>query len=218
MQLYSRKLFSGEAPSSEDREPSELYEPSWSSDTLAFYGPDSRSILISEVITEKTANCINSQIMELSARSITEPIHIYMNTYGGDIVSGLAIYDMMKITPCPVVCVVVGACYSAGLFILQGADLRSATPNSKFFYHEPVHESAANTEHAMETLINSYKVHNTKITDILLERSRMSKTVWKRDFASKTAYYFSAQQALDYKLIDELIPYAKPKPLKYKRA
>lgn len=212
MQLYLKKSFLNEEKKLESNP-----EAIWDTNSLAFYGPDSRSILISDIISEKTANCVNSQIMELSARSDTEPIYMYMNTAGGSIVDGLSIYDMMKITPCPIVCIVAGACYSAGLFILQGADLRCATQNSSFFYHEPIHESSANTEHAMEALANKYKLNNLVITNILLERSKMSKTTWKKTFLSRTAYYFSAQQALEYKLIDELVDYAKPKPLKYRK-
>ncbi|MFM7857865.1 MAG: ClpP family protease, partial [Flammeovirgaceae bacterium] len=140
-------------------------------------------------VTPALANCIISQLLELTSDNEEEPIYIYINTEGGDIISGLAIYDMMRITPCPVITVVIGACHSAGLFILQGGDRRGATPHASFFYHEPVAFYSANTEHATIAHAEQYKQLRERIDDILKKRSKISKTVWKRDFVGKTAFF-----------------------------
>lgn len=188
----------------------------WGPDTLTFFGKDSRAILISGEITQPLANCIISQLLELTAESEEDPIYVYINTDGGDVTSGLAIYDMMRIVPCPVITIVTGACHSAGLFILQGGDRRAATPHSSFFYHEPVSFYSVNTEHATVAHAEHYQKLRLNIDDILQKRSKISKAAWKKDFAGKTAFFFNATQAKEYKLIDDIIEYAKPRPLKIK--
>lgn len=188
----------------------------WGSDTLTFFGKDSRSILISGEITQQLANCVISQMLELTSESEEDPIYVYINTDGGDVTSGLVIYDMMRIIPCPVMTIVIGACHSAGLFILQGGDRRGATPHSSFFYHEPVSFFSANTEHATIAHSDHYKSLRTDIDDILMKRSKITKTVWKNNFAGKTAFFFNATEAKEFKMIDEIIDYAKPRPIKFK--
>lgn len=188
----------------------------WGPDTLTFFGKDSRAILISGEVTQTLANCVISQLLELTAESEEDPIFVYINTDGGDVTSGLAIYDMMRIIPCPVVTIVIGACHSAGLFILQGGDRRGATPHSSFFYHEPISFYSVNTEHATVAHTEHYQKLRLNIDDILQKRSKISKTAWKKDFAGKTAFFFNSEQAKEYKLIDEIIDYSKPRPLKIK--
>jgi ATP-dependent Clp protease protease subunit len=188
----------------------------WGPTTLTFFGKDSRSILVSGEVSQTLANCVISQLLELTAESEEEPIFVYINTDGGDVTSGLAIFDMMRIIPCPVYTIVIGACHSAGLFILQGGDKRAATPNSSFFYHEPVAFYSANTEHATIAHTEHYKQLRERIDDILQKRSKISKTVWKKDFAGKTAFFFDTNQAKEYKLIDEIVEYTKTRPLKIK--
>jgi ATP-dependent Clp protease protease subunit len=189
----------------------------WGSNTLTFFGKDSRSILISGEITQEVANCVCSQLLELTSEDEEAPIYVYINTDGGDVTSGLVIYDMMRIIPCPVMTIVLGACHSAGLFILQGGDRRGATPHASFFYHEPVSFYSVNTEHATVAHTDHYQKLRGNIDDILMKRSKITKTVWKNNFAGKTAFFFDAQQAKEYKMIDEIIDYAKPKPLKFKQ-
>jgi ATP-dependent Clp protease protease subunit len=193
-----------------------LGSDTWGPDTLTFFGKDSRAVLISGEITQNLANCVISQLLELTAESEEDPIYVYINTDGGDVTSGLAIYDIMRITPCPVITIVIGACHSAGLFILQGGDRRGATPHSSFFYHEPVSFYSVNTEHATIAHAEPYQKLRLDIDDILQKRSKISKTAWKKDFAGKTAFFFNANEAKEYKLIDEIIDYTKPRPLKIK--
>ena len=188
---------------------------SWGPDTLTFFGKDSRAILISGEITQALANCVISQLLELAAES-DEPIHVYINTDGGECTSGLAIYDMMRIIPAPVVTVVIGACHSAGLFILQGGDRRGAIPHASFFYHEPISSYQVATEDAAATYTNHYKTLREAIDKILISRSKISKAIWKKDFAGKTAFFFTTEEAIAYKLVDEVVEYAKPKPLSLK--
>lgn len=188
----------------------------WSPLSLTFFGRTSRAILLSGEVTPELANCIVSQLLELMAESAEEPIYIYINTPGGSITAGLAIYDAMRIVPCPIITIVMGECHSAGLFILQGGDRRAAMPNSSFFYHEPISESAVNTNIA--SLANAQHYHQclVKITEILTTRSKITKTAWKKNFEGKTAFFFNAEQAKEFKMIDEIVEYSKPRPLKFK--
>lgn len=188
----------------------------WSPETLTFYGPSSRSILVSGPISDTTANAAISQILSLTSESETLPIFVYINTDGGEITAGLAIYDMMRITPCPVVTIVMGKCHSAGLFILQGGDKRVATTHASFFYHEPISGFHTDSEQNVKTYMDLYKLHKDRIEAVLQTRAKISKTTWKKFFDGKTAFYFDTTEALNFKLIDEVIDYAKPKPIKVK--
>lgn len=188
----------------------------WGPDTLAFFGKDSRAILISGEITTNLANCVISQLLELATESDDEPIYCYINTDGGDCIAGMAIYDMMRVITCPVITVVIGACHSAGLFILQGGDRRGATPQSSFFYHELLSFRHVVTQEGNASSAEHYKHLLEQMNKILLDRSKMSKTVWKKDFQGKTGFFFPTNKALEYKLIDEVVEYAKPKPIKIK--
>lgn len=186
----------------------------WGPTTLAFYGKNRRAILISGEISQEVANCVVSQIFELSDEDDAAPIMIYINTEGGSVIDGLAIYDAMRITTCPIVTMVTGACHSAGIFILQGGDHRLATPHSSFFHHEIMSSYEVFNEHASDSHAARYRSLNAATNDIILKRSKMQKSVWNKYFAGKTAYFFDAKTALEHKLIDEIVDYAKPKPVK----
>lgn len=189
----------------------------WSSDTLTYFGKETRTLLIGQDITDTTAEAFISQVLSLSALDPKSEIHIYMQTAGGSMSAALAMFDTLRITPCPVSITVLNSCSSAGLFLLQAADWRCAFPHATFFYHEPVHCSFTATEHATTAYAEEYKRYNKYMGDIIRERSKMKLTTWKKSFESKTAVFLDVEQALNLNLIDEVIkhrPYWKTKPRK----
>jgi ATP-dependent Clp protease protease subunit len=181
----------------------------WDPNTLAFYSSDTRSICIIGEITPEMSTCIISQILVLTQEDPDEQINITLNTPGGDAIAGLAIYDAMRLTSCPIHVCVQGSCASAGLFILQGGDTRVSYPSSSFYHHEPVCMMSHNTEAGLLSHAQHYTDIKTRVNDIIKKRSKMSKTTWTKFFEAKTGFYFGAQEALEFKLIDKVLEYPK---------
>ena len=98
---------------------------------------ESRTIIISEPISEELAKSIFAQIVVLNRKSEKDPIYVYINSPGGDADSGFAIYDMLKFFPAPVVTICSGLCASAAVIIFLAADKGKnySLPNSRFLLH-----------------------------------------------------------------------------------
>jgi ATP-dependent Clp protease protease subunit len=180
----------------------------WSTSTVVFYGLETRSILLSGPVDEAMANgiCSQLQLMDLAG---PEPIRLWINTGGGSIVDALAIYDTIKIINAPVLGVVCGACYSAGLLIVSACDFRIATPRSTFFYHQPIMSSpdVISLEGAQSGL--THYLHSLDTVDeIIKKRTGISKKIWKKHFLGKTSKHFSVKEALKWGFIDDLLEYA----------
>lgn len=175
----------------------------WSPQTLTYFGPEKRSICIFGDIEEAMALAIVSQLMELGESD--EIIHVYINTYGGDLNQALAIYDTMRMIQAPIVTIACGACMSAGLLIYQGGDLRCATPNTRFMYHEPIYGLQAISAEGADAFVQNYTWAKTTYENILKERSKMKKKTWKDKFSGATNFFFTAHEAKEYRLVDEII-------------
>lgn len=98
-----------------------------------------RSILISEPVSEELAKKVYAQLIILNERSTKEPITVYVNSPGGDADSGFGIYDMLKFVEAPVITVTCGLCASAAILIFLAADKGKnyTLPNSRFLLHQP---------------------------------------------------------------------------------
>lgn len=184
----------------------------WSTETIVYHGSKHRSILLSGPIDETTANGICSQLHQLATES-DDPIVMHINTPGGSVIDALAIYDVMKTIEAPVVAMVNGACFSAGLIIISGADLRLSMPNSAFFYHQPIMDSQEIlSSEIVQTVVSSYQWSQKRLDTIIRERAGISKKQWKRDFEGRLSKHFGTKKALKYGIIDEILEYSvKPK-------
>lgn len=187
----------------------------WAPGQPAFFGPLTRHISISGPLTEAVAVAACGQIQELTIRDHEAPITIHINTPGGSIVDALAIYDMCKVVTNPIIAIVNGGAMSAGLLILSAADFRLATPNSMFFYHQPIMSEigVSNLEEA-DSISELYNRYQLVCDEIVRTRSKITKTKWKRNFANKTSYWFGAEEALAFGLIDDLLEYTKKPKMK----
>ena len=180
----------------------------WESASVVFYGLETRSILLSGPVDESMANGICSQLQLLDLAG-PEPIKLWINTGGGSIVDALAIYDMIKIIDAPVLGIVCGACYSAGLLIISACDFRIATPRSTFFYHQPIMSSpeVISLEGAQSGL--KHYLHSLDTVDeIIKKRTGIKKKPWKKHFFGKTSKHFSVKEALKWGFIDDVLDYA----------
>lgn len=164
-----------------------------------------RIIFIGSPIDDVTASLVIAQLLFLESEDAERDIYMYLNTPGGSISSGLAIYDTMQYVKPAVATICIGMAASMGAVLLAGgADgKRSSLPNSRIMIHQPwmggVQGQATDIEiHAKEIL----KMKKT-LYDILAKHSKQS--VDKIYADSERDYYMSAVEAKEYGLIDEVL-------------
>ena len=187
----------------------------WQPGQYSFYGPESRTIPLVGQIDQDIASAFISQLLELDGQCEDVPIIVHLNTEGGSLVDAFAIYDMIKAVKSPVIMVVMGGCMSAGLLILSAADMRFSTPNSLFFYHQVILDglSVQSAEH-IESMASYYAMAQADYDEIVRSRAKISKTVWKKEFAGRTSKFLTATQALQFGIVDEIIKYTKKPKIK----
>ncbi len=185
----------------------------WGPDTIAYYGPTTRSILLTGEVDSDLANAICSQLKHLSALDSEDIITLVINTPGGDVVQAMAIYDTIRSIENPVVTIVQGMAASAGLLLLQAGDFRVAMPNSKIFYHQPISETAVTSAHSIDEFHDEYMWAKDMIDGIIRTRGRITKKNWVKYFEKKPeSSWFTADLAEEIRLVDKVIDYAvKPK-------
>ena len=186
-------------------------EEAWTPGDVVYYGPASRSLALYGEICRESALVIISQILELENRAIA-PIRIHLNTDGGSLADALAIYDCIRSIESPVVIVATGTCASAGLVILSAAEVRLATEHTIFFYHQAIlPPEAISSFEQIDSNHAAYQLCQTTYDGILKERSKMTKTMYKKEFLGRTSKYFTSEEAYKYKLLDGIIAPRKKK-------
>jgi ATP-dependent Clp protease, protease subunit len=130
------------------------------------------------------------------------PILCEMSTYGGDILNGLALYDLIPLIPVPVDIRATGACMSMGVIILQAARKRSATPYAQFMLHQ-LQGSNTGDLGAMRDQHKHMEDLQKKLNAILANRTGMS-TQKINSLINRKDYYISAQEALELNIIDAI--------------
>jgi len=185
----------------------------WDPHQHKFFGQSTRCLAFYGDVNEDRARLLISQLMHLETLS-QEEITIYLNTPGGSLTDGLAIYDVIKELSCPVIVVAQGLCASAGLLIMAAADYKMASKNAIFFYHEPVvSDSNINSMKDMRSFSSHYEYCKNISDSIILKSTKMKKSVWNKNFLGKTSFYFNTDEALDFKIINEIVP---PRKLDFK--
>jgi ATP-dependent Clp protease, protease subunit len=184
----------------------------WDPHEHKYFGPSSRTLAFYGDVDETTARLLISQLLHLETLSETEPIVIHINTPGGSLTDGLAIHDTIKEISCPVIAIAQGMCASAGLLILAAADYKTASKNTIFFYHQPVATGKSiNSMNDMLSFSEHYEYCKSISDSIILKSSKMRKSLWKKFFSNQTSLYFNVEQALEFKIIDEVVPLRKLK-------
>lgn len=160
-------------------------------------------ILIIGEINEEMASRVISQILYLDENNAKEII-FYINSPGGSVTQGLAIYDTMKYVEPIISTIAVGQCYSMGAFLLSCGDAghRYALPNSEVMIHQPiggVNGQATEVINAAEHI----KKTREKLNDILAKNCNRSIADIERD--TERDYFMSAKEAKEYGIIDHII-------------
>ena len=163
-----------------------------------------RIIFLGEEVTDVAANIIVAQLLFLEAEDPDKDIHLYINSPGGSVTAGLAIYDTMQYIKCDVATYCMGMAASMGSFLLSGGTKgkRYAMPNSEIMIHQP---SGGAQGQATEIQIAAEHILKIRIrlNQILAENTGQPLDVIRID--TERDNFMSAEEAKEYGLIDEVI-------------
>lgn len=163
-----------------------------------------RIIFLGEEVTDTSAGLIVSQLLFLESEDPGKDIHMYINSPGGSVSAGLAIYDTMQYIKCDVSTICIGMAASMGAFLLAGGTKgkRFALPNSTIMIHQP---SGGAQGQATEIQIVADHIAKTKRTlnEILAANTGQPLEVVEKD--TDRDNYMSAEEALAYGLIDGVV-------------
>lgn len=167
-----------------------------------------RIIMLSGQVTDDLANSIIAQLLFLDAQDSEKDIYIYINSPGGSVTAGMAIYDTMNFVKADVVTIVMGMAASMGSFLLTAGTKgkRFALPNAEIMIHQPLGGAQGQ---ATEIEIAAKHILKTRahLNDILAERTGQPLEVIEKD--TDRDNYMTAQEAKDYGLIDEIMVSSK---------
>src|SRR5262245_13620235 len=165
---------------------------------------EDRIVFIGSPIGDGLANSVIAQLLYLQKADKTRDIHVYLNTPGGSVSAGLAIYDTLQYVSCPVETVCVGMAASMGAVLLAAgtAGKRFALPHARIMLHQPwggVQGTAADVEIEAEEILEARSI----LTRILAKHT--GRTVEQIDRETDRNKYMSAHQAREYGVIDEVV-------------
>lgn len=163
-----------------------------------------RIIFVGTAIDDNVANIVIAQLLFLQMEDVTKDISIYVNTPGGSVTSGLAIYDTMQFVKCDVATYCVGQATSMGALLLAAGNKgkRYALPNSRIMIHQPwggVQGAAADISIQAKEIL---RMRDT-LEQVLANHTGQPLDRIKKD--SDRDYFMSADEAKEYGIIDEVI-------------
>lgn len=163
-----------------------------------------RIIFLGEEVNDVTASLIVAQLLFLEAEDPGKDIHLYINSPGGSVSAGLAIYDTMNYVKCDVSTICLGMAASMGAFLLAGGakGKRFALPNADIMIHQP---SGGAKGQATDIKIVADKILSTKqkLNEILAANT--GQPLEKIAVDTERDYYMSAEEAKEYGIIDNVI-------------
>lgn len=163
-----------------------------------------RIIFLGEEVTDVSANIVVAQLLFLEAEDPGKDIQLYINSPGGSVTAGMAIYDTMNYIKSDVSTICIGMAASMGAFLLSGGTKgkRFALPNAEIMIHQP---SGGSRGMASDMKIVADQILKTKqkLNEILAKNTGKPIDVIERD--TDRDNYMTAQEALEYGLIDSII-------------
>ena len=163
-----------------------------------------RIIMLSDEVNDVTASLVVAQMLYLEAQDPDKDIHFYINSPGGSVSAGFAIYDTMNFIKCDVSTICIGMAASMGAFLLAAGakGKRFALPNSEIMIHQPL---GGTRGQASDIKIHADHILHTreKLNRILAERTGKSLEEIEKD--TDRDNFLSAEAAAEYGLIDRVI-------------
>ena len=163
-----------------------------------------RIIILSEEVNDTTASLIVAQLLFLEAEDANKDIELYINSPGGSVTAGMAIYDTMQFIKCEVSTICVGLAASMGSFLLSAGakGKRFALPNAEIMIHQPMggaRGQASDVQIHAEHLLATKRKLNRMLSEITGQPLEIIERDTDRD------NFMSAQAAVEYGLIDKVI-------------
>ena len=161
-------------------------------------------IFLGEEVNDASASIVVAELLFLESEDPSKDIHLYINSPGGSVTAGMAIYDTMQYIKCDVSTICIGMAASMGAFLLAGGakGKRYALPNSEIMIHQP---SGGSKGMASDIKIVADEILKTKakLNSILAQNTGKPIEVIERD--TDRDNYMSAQEAVEYGLIDSVV-------------
>jgi len=163
-----------------------------------------RIIFLGEEVNEVTASIVVAQLLFLESEDPSKDISLYINSPGGSVTAGMAIYDTMQYVKCDVATICIGMAASMGAFLLSGGTKgkRMALPNAEIMIHQPLggaQGQATDIKIAADHIIKTRKKLNTLLAEHTGQPLERIEADTERD------NYMSAEEAMAYGLIDKVI-------------
>jgi ATP-dependent Clp protease protease subunit len=163
-----------------------------------------RIVFLGASIDDNMANIIIAQLLFLESEDPTQDIYLYINSPGGYITSGLAIYDTMQYVKAPIVTMCIGQAASMGAVLLAGGDQgkRYALPHSRILIHQPLGGAQGQ---ATDIDIQAREILRMReeINKIFVKHT--GQPIEKIDADTERDFYMTAEQALNYGIIDKIV-------------
>lgn len=166
-----------------------------------------RIIFLGEEVSDTSAGLIVAQLLFLEAQNPEKDIQLYINSPGGSVTAGFAIYDTMQYIKCDVSTICIGLAASFGAFLLAGGTKgkRIALPNAEIMIHQPaIHGNGVQGQATDIQIVSEHLQKNKqRLNRILAENT--GRTVEQIAVDTERDHYMSAGEALEYGLIDKII-------------
>jgi len=167
---------------------------------------EDRIIMVTGEVNDTMAEIVTAQLLYLASEDPKKDIQMYINSPGGSISAGLAIYDTMNYVSCDVSTICMGTAASMGAFLLSGGakGKRFALPNAEVLIHQPLIGGGVGGQATDIKIITDHLLRTKqKLTQLLADHT--GQTFDKVAADTERDNWMSAQQALDYGLIDQII-------------
>jgi len=163
-----------------------------------------RIIFLSDEVNDVTASLIVAQLLFLEAQDPDKDISLYINSPGGSVTAGLAIYDTMQYIKCDVSTICVGMAASMGAFLLAAGTpgKRYALPNSEIMIHQP---SGGMQGQASDITIQARRMQHTKDTLNRILAERTGHTIEEVERDTDRDNFMTAEEAMNYGIIDRVM-------------
>ncbi len=183
----------------------EKEEESQETDNLASKLLKSRTVVISQQVDAKLTSKVLSQLVLLEQEGDDQPVTVFINSPGGEIFSGFAIFDMLNFISCPVTTIVTGFAASMGSILSLAADKgrRYSMPQAKIMIHQPL--LMGYQGRATECEIQAREILKTRDHLVKLYSEQTGKSHEEIKKALDRDNWFTAEEALEYGLIDKVV-------------
>ena len=163
-----------------------------------------RIVFLNGEVNDTVAALVCAQLLFLEAEDPKKPIHFYINSPGGVVTSGLAMYDTMRYIKAPVHTLCMGTARSMGSFLLMGGEAgqRAALPNASLHVHQPL---GGYQGQASDVLIHAEEMRQTKQRIISLYARHCGRSLEEVERTLDRDHFMTAEEALEWGLIDHVV-------------